>query len=154
MAEYLRGNPGPTGQLGPLLIDVAYQSALERLIEHAVHAQMELSDRHSVPLSFDDKGVRALDRIVAELTGVGRGLNSDALDYYAGTIGAVLACSMLKIGNSITAFRHKDERCGNFSIYVPRTRVEYFPFHQSRRMLTTPKSRGLDAYYQDFLRVA
>jgi hypothetical protein len=149
MAECLRGNPYPTPKLGPLLIDEAYIAAIERLIEYAAQASTDLTQQHSKEVAFDDSGVDALDMIIAKIRDRRWPADSNPFKWHANAIGSVLACIMLKRGNSLTAFRSKDNFT-NFSVYVAATQVEYFPFHKVQKCLTSADAGTLAAYYGEF----
>jgi hypothetical protein len=120
------------------------------LIELATTSQVELSERHPYPLAFDLYGMAALDRIAADLWRDGWTAQSAELPYYVKAMGSVIACTMLQFGNSIIAFRSKDQFT-NFSVYVERTKSEYFPFHKITKLLTVPASGTVHDYYQAFI---
>ena len=149
MAECLRGNPYPTPKLGPLLIDEAYVSAIERLITYAAQASTDLSEQHGVEIPFDDSGVPALDIVIERVRERNWPADSNPFKWHANAIGSVMACIMLKRGNSITAFRSKDNFT-NFSVYVEQTQVEYFPFHKVQKCLTSADAGKLIDYYREF----
>jgi hypothetical protein len=149
MAECLRGNPYPTPKLGPLLIDEAYVSAIERLVEYAAQASTDLTQQHTIEVGFDDHSVGALDTIIAKIRPRQWPADSNPFKWHANAIGSVLACIMLKRGNSITAFRSKDNFT-NFSVYVAATAVEYFPFHKVQKCLVSADAGTLAAYYREF----
>lgn len=151
MAECLRGNPYPTPKLGPLLIDEAYIAAIEKLVEYASQSSTDLQSQHGIEVSFDDAnvGVAALDQIIARVRARNWPADSNPFKWHANALGAVLACMMLQRGNSITAFRAKDNFT-NFSVYVPDTKVEYFPFHKILKCLSSPDAGTVAAYYAEF----
>jgi len=151
MAECLRGNPHPTSKLGPLLIDEAYISAIEKLVEYASQASTDLQAQHGIEVSFDDAqaGVQALDQIIDRVRARNWPADSNPFKWHANALGSVLACMMLQRGNSITAFRAKDNFT-NFSVYVPTTAVEYFPFHKIQKCLTSPDAGTVADYYAEF----
>ncbi|HEX3135321.1 MAG TPA: hypothetical protein VHX44_17275 [Planctomycetota bacterium] len=151
MAECLRGNPYPTPKLGPLLIDENYVAAIEKLVEYASQASTDLQAQHGIEVSFDDAatGVAALDQIIARVRARNWPADSNPFKWHANALGSVLACMMLQRGNSITAFRAKDNFT-NFSVYVPDTKVEYFPFHKIQKCLSTPDTGTVVAYYAEF----
>ncbi len=150
MAECLRGNPYPTPKLGPLLIDEAYVSALERLVEYAAQASTDLGQQHNMDVSFDVTGVAAVDAIIAKVRERNWPSDSNPFKWHANALGSVLACIMLSRGNSITAFRSK-ENFTNFSVYVASTQVEYFPFHKVQKCLTSADAGTIAAYYNEFV---
>lgn len=151
MAECLRGNPYPTPKLGPLLIDEAYIAAIEKLVEYASQASTDLQSQHGIEVSFDDPnaGVAALDTIIARVRARNWPAESNPFKWHANALGSVLACMMLQRGNSITAFRAKDNFT-NFSVYIPQTQVEYFPFHKVQKCLTSADAGTVEAYYHEF----
>lgn len=149
MAECLRGNPYPTPKLGPLLIDEAYVAAIEKLVEYAAQASTDLGQQHGVEIGFDDDGVKALDQVIERVRARKWPVDSNPFKWHANAIGSVLACIMLKRGNSITAFRSKDNFT-NFSVYVPQTSVEYFPFHKVQKCLSSADAGTVAAYYAEF----
>ncbi len=151
MAECLRGNPNPTPKLGPLLIDEAYVAAIEKLVEYASQASTDLQSQHGIEVSFDDAavGIAALDQIIARVRARNWPPESNPYKWHANALGSVLACMMLQRGNSITAFRAKDNFT-NFSVYVPPTKVEYFPFHKIQKCLTSADAGTVAAYYAEF----
>jgi hypothetical protein len=149
MAECLRGNPHPTDKLGPLMIDEAYVSAIERLVEYAAQASTDLGQQHNMEVAFDDSGVAALDQIIATVRARNWPTDSNPFKWHANALGSVLACIMLSRGNSITAFRSKDNFT-NFSVYVAPTQVEYFPFHKVQKCLTSANAGTVTAYYKEF----
>jgi hypothetical protein len=149
MAECLRGNPYPTPKLGPLLIDEAYVAAIEKLVEYAAQASTDLGQQHGIEIGFDDDGVKALDQVIDRVRARKWPVDSNPYKWHANAIGSVLACIMLKRGNSITAFRAKDNFT-NFSVYVPQTKVEYFPFHKVQKCLTSVDAGTVAAYYAEF----
>ncbi|MBA3698389.1 MAG: hypothetical protein H0W78_06020 [Planctomycetes bacterium] len=151
MAESLRGNPHPTPKLGPLLIDEAYIAAIEKLVEYASQASTDLQSQHGLEVSFDDAntGVKALDQIIERVRARNWPADSSPLKWHANALGAVLACMMLQRGNSITAFRSKDNFT-NFSVYIPNTKVEYFPFHKIQKCLSSTDTGTVAAYYAEF----
>lgn len=151
MAESLRGNPSPTSKLGPLLIDVAYLQALEKIIEFAAQASGDLDRKHDCTITFDLAGVQLLDRILIDVRANNWPKESGHFRWYQTSLGSVLACSMLQYGNSITAFRSKDNFT-NFSVYVAQTHVEYFPFHKVHKCLTSADAGTLEDYYGEFTR--
>jgi hypothetical protein len=151
MAECLRGNPWPTPKLGPLLIDEAYVAAIEKLVEYAAQASTDLGEQHQVEVSFDEEGMATLDTLIAKVRTRNWPPESNPFRWHANAIGSVLACAMLKGGNSITAFRAKDNFT-NFSVYVPKTKVEYFPFHKAQKCLSSPDAGTLASYYGEFAR--
>jgi hypothetical protein len=149
MAECLRGNPYPTPKLGPLLIDEAYVAAIEKLVEYAAQASTDLGQQHGVEIGFDDEGVKALDHVLERVRARKWPVDSNPYKWHANAIGSVLACMMLQRGNSITAFRAKDNFT-NFSVYVPQTKVEYFPFHKVQKCLGSAEAGTVAAYYAEF----
>jgi hypothetical protein len=151
MAECLRGNPYPTPKLGPLLIDEAYIAAIEKLVEYASQASTDLQSQHGIEVSFDDAnaGVAALDQIIARVRARNWPAESNPFKWHSNALGSVLACMMLQRGNSITAFRAKDNFT-NFSVYVPTTKVEYFPFHKVQKCLVSADAGTVAAYYAEF----
>ena len=149
MAECLRGNPYPTPKLGPLLIDEAYVAAIEKLVEYAAQASTDLGQQHGVEIGFDDEGVKALDHVLERVRARKWPVDSNPYKWHANAIGSVLACMMLQRGNSITAFRAKDNFT-NFSVYVPQTKVEYFPFHKVQKCLSSADAGTVAAYYAEF----
>jgi hypothetical protein len=149
MAECLRGNPHPTSKLGPLLIDEAYVSAIERLIEYAAQASTDLGQQHKKEVEFNDFGVAALDEIIVSVRARNWPTESNPFRWHANALGSVLACIMLMRGNSLTAFRSKDNFT-NFSVYVAATQVEYFPFHKVKKCLSNPDAGTIEAYYREF----
>ena len=149
MAECLRGNPSPTPKLGPLLIDEAYVAAIEKLVEYAAQASTDLGQQHGVEIGFDDEGVKALDHVLERVRARKWPVDSNPYKWHANAIGSVLACMMLQRGNSITAFRAKDNFT-NFSVYVPQTKVEYFPFHKVQKCLSSADAGTVAAYYAEF----
>jgi hypothetical protein len=148
MADCLRGSNAPTSKLGPLLID--YSQAFGNLVELAASSAVELGERHGYPIEFDQYGVAALDRIIADLWRDGWTFQSPLFDAYVKAIGSVLACTILKYGNSIIAFRAKDN-FNNFSVYVSTSQTEYFPFHRANKSLATPNSGTVSDYYTAFI---
>jgi hypothetical protein len=151
MAESLRGSPSPTSKLGPLLIDVAYLQALEKIIEFAAQASSDLDSKHGTQITFDLAGVQALDRILGEIRANNWPKESGHFRWYQTSLGSVLACAMLQYGNSITAFRSKDNFT-NFSVFVEQTQVEYFPFHKVHKCLISGDAGSLESYYGEFTR--
>lgn len=151
MADCLRGNPYPTPKLGPLLIDEAYVAAIEKLVEYASQASTDLQAQHGVEVSVDDAqaGVTALDQVIARVRARNWPVESNPFKWHANAIGSVLACLMLQRGDSITAFRAKDNFT-NFSVYVPQTKVEYFPFHKVQKCLTSADAGTVASYYHEF----
>lgn len=147
MADCLRGSSAPTPKLGPLLID--YSQAFGSLVELAASSAVELGERHGYPINFDQYGVAALDRIVADLWRDEWTPQSPLFDLYVKAIGSVLACTILKFGNSIIAFRGKDN-FNNFSVYVSSSQTEYFPFHRVNKSLSVPASGTISDYYLAF----
>jgi hypothetical protein len=103
-------------------------AAIEKLVERRV---ADLQSQHGIEASFDDAavgvaGTRDQDhhrsRACAELAG--------RTNFSSGTPTRLVRCwpvLMLQRGNSITAFRAKDNSLPIFSVYVPTTKVEYFP---------------------------
>lgn len=152
MAECLRGSPCPTPKLGPLLIDEAYVAAIEKLVEYASQASTDLQSQHGVEVSFDDEdaSVQALDHIIARVRARNWPADSSPFKWHANAMGSVLACIMLKRGDSITAFRAKDNFT-NFSVYVPTTKVEYFPFHKVVKCMGSADAGTVEAYYAEFV---
>jgi hypothetical protein len=149
MVDCLQGGTAPTSRLGGLLIDEPYQQAFMNLIELAAVSQAELSERHPYPIAFDQYGMAALDRIAHDLWQGGWSAQSPEFAWYVKAMGGVLACTMLQFGNSIIAFRAKDN-FNNFSVYVARTQSEFFPFHKITKLLTTAASGTVCDYYQAF----
>jgi hypothetical protein len=149
VAEHLRGHPNPTPKLGPLLIDEAYVAAIERLVEYAAQASTDLGQQHGVEIGFDEEGVTMLDHVIDRVRARNWPADSNPFKWHSNAIGSVLACIMLKRGNSITAFRSKDNFT-NFSVYVPQTQVEYFPFHKVQKCLTSADAGTVTAYYREF----
>ncbi len=151
MAECLRGSAFPTSKLGPLLIDEAYVAAIEKLVEYASQASTDLQAQHGVEVSFDDPaaGIAALEVIIGRVRARNWPTDSNPFKWHTNALGAVLACMMLQRGNSITAFRAKDNFT-NFSVYVPDTKVEYFPFHKILKCLGSADAGTLKAYYAEF----
>lgn len=151
MAECLRGNAFPTPKLGPLLIDEAYIAAIEKLVEYASQASTDLQSQHGIEVSFDDpaQGIAAIDQIIARVRARNWPPESNPYKWHANALGSVLACMMLQRGNSITAFRAKDNFT-NFSVYVPTTQVEYFPFHKIQKCLSSADAGTVAAYYAEF----
>ncbi len=149
MAECLRGNPYPTPKLGPLLIDEDYVAAIERLIEYAAQASTDLGQQHNIELGFDESGIVVIDQIIISVRARNWPVESNPFRWHANAIGSVLACIMLKRGNSLTAFRSKDNFT-NFSVYVAATKVEYFPFHKVQKCLTSVDAGTVAAYYKEF----
>lgn len=149
MVDCLQGDNAPTSRLGGLLIDEPYQQAFMNLIELAATSQGELCERHPYPIAFDQYGMAALDRIAHDLWKGGWSAQSEEFPWYVKAMGSVLACTMLQFGNSIIAFRSK-EQFNNFSVYVARSRSEYFPFHKITKLLTTAASGTVAEYYQAF----
>jgi hypothetical protein len=149
MAECLRGNPYPTPKLGPLLIDEDYVAAIERLIDYAAQASTDLGQQHNTELGFDDSGIVVIDQIINSVRARNWPAESNPFRWHANAIGSVLACIMLKRGNSLTAFRSKDNFT-NFSVYVAATKVEYFPFHKVQKCLTSADVGTVAAYYKEF----
>ncbi len=149
MVDCLRGGPAPTSRLGGLLIDEPYQQAFMNLIELAAVSQAELCERHPYPIAFDQYGMAALDRIAHDLWQGGWSAQSPDFAWYVKAMGGVLACTMLQFGNSIIAFRSKDN-FNNFSVYVARTQCEFFPFHKITKLLSTARSGTVADYYLAF----
>lgn len=149
MVDCLTGDSAPTSRLGGLLIGEPYQVAFMNLIELATTSQVELSERHPYPLAFDQYGMAALDRISADMWQNGWSAQSPDFPFYVKAMGSVLACTMLQFGNSFIAFRSKDQ-FNNFSVYVERSKSEFFPFHKVTKLLTTPRSGTVIEYYQTF----
>lgn len=149
MAECLRGNPYPTPKLGPLMIDEAYVAALEKLVEYAAQASTDLGQQHNIEVAFDVTGIDALDKIITSVRQRNWPVDSNPFKWHVNALGSVLACIMLSRGNSITAFRAKDNFT-NFSVYVAATKVEYFPFHKVQKCLTSADAGTISAYYNEF----
>lgn len=149
MADCLTGDSAPTSRLGGLLIGEPYQVAFMNLIELAATSQVELCERHPYPLTFDQYGMAALDRMAADLWQHDWSAQSPDFAFYVKAMGSVLACTMLQYGNSTIAFRSKD-KFDNFSVYVARSQSEFFPFHKLTKLLTTPRSGTVVDYYRAF----
>lgn len=149
MADCLRGSERPSGKLGPLLIDIAHERALEQLVGDAAMAQADLTERHETSVAFDEQGVRALDRILAVLRANRPQPGSPAFVESVRAIGAVLTVVMLKHGDSIIAFRAKDSGT-NTSLFVGQAKAEYFPFHQVHKCLAGEGS--LEGYWRGFVK--
>lgn len=149
MADCLRGSERPSGKLGPLLIDIAHERALEQLVGDAAMAQADLAERHETSVAFDGQGVRALDRIIAVLRANRPQPGSPAFTEMVRAIGAVLTVVMLKHGDSIITFRAKDSGT-NTSLFVGRAKAEYFPFHQVHKCLSGDGS--LEDYWRGFVK--
>lgn len=147
MADCLRGSERPSGKLGPLLIDIAHERALEQLVGDAAMAQADLTERHETTVAFDEQGVRALDRIMAVLRANRPQPGTPAFVEAVRAIGAVLIVIMLKQGDSIIAFRAKDSGT-NTSLFVGRAKAEYFPFHQVHKCLAGDGK--LEDYWRGF----
>jgi hypothetical protein len=150
MAECLRGNPYPTPKLGPLMIDEAYVAALERLVDYAAQASTDLGQQNNIEVAFDITGVAALDDIINKVRARNWPAESNPFKWHANALGSVLACIMLSRGNSITAFRAKDNFT-NFSVYVAATQVEYFPFHKVQKCLSSADAGTIADYYNEFI---
>ena len=149
MVDCLRGVERPSGKLGPLLIDIAHERALEQLVGDAAMAQADLAERHETSVAFDEQGLRALDRIIAVLRANRPQPGSPAFVEAVRAIGAVLTVVMLKNGDSIIAFRAKDSGT-NTSLFVGQSKAEYFPFHHVHKCLTGEDT--LEGYWRGFVK--
>jgi hypothetical protein len=132
------------------MIDEAYVAALERLVDYAAQASTDLGQQNNMEVAFDITGVSALDDIINKVRARNWPAESNPFKWHANALGSVLACIMLSRGNSITAFRAKDNFT-NFSVYVAATQVEYFPFHKVQKCLSSADAGTIADYYNEFI---
>jgi hypothetical protein len=148
LMDALQGEDTPTEIFGSTLQGDEAIVARTNLSALAHLARRNFEEMFGIRIGPDDSGIAALDRVIKEMWHDGWTAEDGNLDLFASHFGALLADALVALAGTVTVFRSASN-LNHFSVWLPKKRIEYFPFHKACKCLSYSEGESMAQLYRD-----
>lgn len=136
---------------GPILGGVEHERALSNLNATVVQARAAAQEHFKIAISSGINAAETIDSIVGDMRNTGWNSNDGNLDLFVVHFGSILASAMLQVPGVQPVFRSITE-ANHCSVWHPKSRTEYFPFHKILKCLTESEGESASQMVRDLIR--